>query len=264
MDTLITRYGGAALITGASSGIGKAFAEELAPLGFNLVLNARRGQLLEELKETLESNHGISVIIVEKDLTESDAADFIFNTVQENNMEIGLLINNAGFGGHGTFTSKEINHELRMIDLNCKAPIALTYKFLPDMKKRKKSGLIFVSSVLGKIPAPLMSTYAATKAFEYSFANSLHGELKSDGIDVLALLPGTTETEFFSANDIGRSVSFPSATPNEVAITGLRSIGKKPYVIHGMFNKLGINLSQVVPKRWLTQINHKFMRDKYK
>ncbi len=262
MDTLKLRYGPVALVTGASSGIGSAFAEELAARGFGLVLVARRGDRLEKIKKDLEHRFGVTALIIVQDLTAPRAARRIRETVQKSGWEISLLINNAGFGSQGEFDQLNLDNELNMVDLACRVPVELTHGFIQGMKERRRGGIIFVSSVLSQFPSPYMATYAAGKAFEFSFANSLHGEGKAHGIDVLALLPGTTDTEFFQVAKSHRRISMPKADPRAVARTALRALGKKPYVVHGWTNKISVFMSRYLLTRWLIGLVRLYMKPK--
>lgn len=244
-------YGPAALVTGASSGIGKAFAEQLAERGFDLVLAARRMELLLVVQNDLQSRFGVKVLPLAQDLCDRDAAEKIYEQTRSAGMEIGLVINNAGYGSYGEFDELNVDSELAMIDLSCRATAAITHRFIPDMKTRGKGGIVFVSSVLSQFPTPFMGTYSAVKTFEFAFANALHGELKSYGIDVLALLPGTTRTEFFAVAKVQREFSFPKATPQRVVRTALSALGKKPYAVDGATNKFLVFIARFLPMRWL-------------
>lgn len=260
MNNLKLCYGPAALVTGASSGIGRAFAEELAARGFDLVLVARRGDRLEKIQKDLESRFGVSVLPMVQDLTAPHATRRICDEVQKSGWEIGLLINNAGFGSQGEFDTLNLENELAMVDLACRVPVELTHRIAPGMKQRRRGGIIFVSSVLSQFPSPYMATYAAGKAFEFSFSNSLHGEWKAYGIDVLALMPGTTDTEFFQVAKSQRRISMPKADPRAVARTALRALGKKPYVVHGWTNKISVFMSRYLLTRWLICLVRLYMK----
>ncbi|HOL96293.1 MAG TPA: SDR family NAD(P)-dependent oxidoreductase, partial [bacterium] len=163
MNTLKRKYGPAALVTGASSGIGRAFAEELAARDFDLVLVARRGGRLEQIKNDLEARFGISVMPIVQDLTASGAVRRVCEEIQKSGWDIGLLINNAGFGSQGEFDTLDLENELTMVDLACRVPVELTHRLVPGMKQRRRGGIIFVSSVLSQFPSPYMATYAAGK-----------------------------------------------------------------------------------------------------
>ncbi len=162
-------------------------------------------------------------------------------------------MNNAGYGSYGTFESLPLESELAMIDLACRAMMELTYRWIPDLKRRGRGGIIFLSSIVSQFPSPYMATYSAGKAFDFALANALYGELRPQGIDVLGLLPGTTATEFFEVAGMKR-MDFLKATPPQVVQTALRALGRKPYVIHGYVNKLLVFFTKFLPMRWLIRI----------
>ncbi|MBN2327660.1 MAG: SDR family oxidoreductase [Candidatus Omnitrophica bacterium] len=254
MDSFLQKYGPAALITGASSGIGKSFADLLAGRGFDLLLVARREERLQAVRSDLQSRFGVQVHILVQDLTEPGAAGRIYDFAAENNLQIGLLINNAGYGSYGEFDRLNLDSELKMIDLACRAMAELAHRFIPDMKRRGRGGVIFLSSVVSRIATPYMANYSAGKAYEFALANALHGELKPYGIDVLALLPGTTDTEFFDIAQMKRNASFLKRTPRQAAQTALRAIGKRSYVIDGVVYKLFIFIARLIPTRLMIRL----------
>ncbi len=236
--TTLTRYGTTALVTGASSGIGKAYAQALAAEGLNLVLVARRKLLLDELAAALKSSHGVEVHTIAQDLSENDAADKVADTVATLGLEIDILINNAGFGSYGLFDELPLDRELEMIQLSCRAPVALTHKFLGGMKQRGRGAVVFLSSVAGTFAVPYMSTYSATKAFPLFFAQSLYGELAGSGVDVLAVAPGDTSTEFRESASFHKSMPSPVRTAEDVAANTFRKLGRTPLIVDGIANKL--------------------------
>lgn len=185
-----------ALITGASSGIGKELARIHAAKGGNLVLVARRTDSLEELKSELESKHEVKVTIFSQDLSEPHAAKKVFDFIQKSGIEIEYLMNNAGFGGHGEFVDRPIEKDLEMIQLNVSALVELTHLVLQDMKARRSGKILNTASTAGFLPGPLQTTYFATKAFVVSFTKGLAYELRNSGITVTALCPGPVKTEF--------------------------------------------------------------------
>lgn len=186
-------YGPIALVTGASSGIGLAFAEELASRGLDLVLTARRTGHLEALAERLQSTFGIRVRIIGADLSDPDApARLLEDTANE---DIGLLISNAGFNIKGAFESKDASAMARMLTVNCHAPMQLAHGFLLRLKTRGHGGILFTASVEGLIGCPYSTAYSASKALVISLGEGLWGEMQGTGIDVLTLCPGATESE---------------------------------------------------------------------
>ncbi len=187
-----------ALITGASSGIGKAFAQELAARKTNLVLVARSEEKLKQLAKQLQEQHKIQVDIIVKDLTEPNAAASVFNTTKEKGLSIDLLINNAGFGSYGDFAESDGERQVKIVQLNILALVDLTHKFLPLMRQRRSGSIINVSSITAFQPIPYVAVYAASKAFILSFSEALWAENRQYGVRILVTCPGPIETNFFA------------------------------------------------------------------
>lgn len=193
-----------ALITGASSGIGAAFAERLAAKRYHLVLVARRTERLDELAARLRQEHGIEVEVITADLTET--ADLLrVEARAAAEPKIDLLVNNAGVGSHGAFATLDPDREEREIRLNVVALVRLTRAALPGMIERGRGGIINVASVAGFLPGPFSATYGATKAYVISFSEALYEELRGTGVRVQALAPGFTKTEFQDAASVSKS-----------------------------------------------------------
>jgi len=186
-----------ALITGASAGIGAAFARELAARQTHLVLVARSQDKLQDLANSLKNQHQIQVDIIAQDLTEPNATETIFQTVQQFGRPIDLLINNAGIGDYGDFAESDRMLQLKMVQLNIATIVDLTHRFLPGMRQRRTGGVINMSSVAGFQSMPYFSIYAATKAFLLSFSEALWAENHSYGVHVLAVCPGPAGIHFF-------------------------------------------------------------------
>ena len=258
----LKRYGTTALVTGASSGIGKSYARAIAKDGLNLVLVARRKALLDELAAQLKAEYGVEVLTIAQDLTEIDAADKVYEAVQQAGLEVDLLVNNAGFGTHGVFDELDLERELDMINLSCRLPVALTHKFIAAMKQGKRGAVIFLSSVAGTMPVPFMSTYSATKAFPLFFAESLYGELAGSPIDVLAVAPGDTTTEFRETADLSNKFPIPPRSAEDVVATTFDALGKKPSVIDGGVNKMSAFFMGLLPNKMLIKNNAKLWRVK--
>src|SRR4028119_925016 len=197
-----------ALITGASAGIGAAFAQELAARQTNLVLVARSEVKLQQLAQQLQEQYKIQVDVIVQDLTEPKAAKTVFDIVTEKGLTIDLLINNAGFGEYGDFAELNGEQQVKMIQLNILALVDLTHHFLPGMRQRRSGGIINMSSVAAFQPMPYFSVYAATKAFVLSFSEALWAENYRYGVHVLAVCPGPTETNFF------QEAGFPATLVN--------------------------------------------------
>jgi uncharacterized protein len=247
-------FGKWALITGASAGIGVAFAKELATGGTNLVLTARRKDRLEELARGLAANYRINTEVIAADLADANAPEQIFAFTKEKNIEIELLINNAGFGQYGEFHSIEKRRLLDMVQVNCSAVVLLTHLFLPQMIQRKRGDVLILASTASFQAVPYISTYAATKAFDLLFAEGLAEEMKPYGIRVCALCPGSTESEF--AVVAGQEKFKRNAeTAEKVARTGLKALAAgKSYVISGLGNYFGAHGERLVPRRFVTKI----------
>ncbi|NBR15594.1 MAG: SDR family oxidoreductase [Crocinitomicaceae bacterium] len=185
-----------ALVTGASSGIGKELARIHASKNGNLVLVARRVEELEALKTELESKYKVQVTVFPQDLTKENAAQNVYDFTNSKGIEIEYLFNNAGFGGQGNFVDRPLSKDIEMINLNVKALVELSHLYLQDMKKRKSGRILNTASTAGYLPGPLQATYFATKAFVVSFTQALAQELKQHNITVTALCPGPVKTEF--------------------------------------------------------------------
>ncbi len=210
-----------ALITGASSGIGKAFAHIHAEKGGDLVVVARSEAKLNALKAALEGKHGAEVHVIGKDLTEPDAAREVYDEVKRAGIKIDYLINNAGFGGRGKFHEREWAQDLAMINLNIVALTALTRFFLPDFVARNEGRILNVSSTAALMAGPLQAVYYATKAYVTSFSNAVAEELHDTNLTVTALMPGATETEFASTSGMDKTRLFDNTfSAREVAKKG--------------------------------------------
>jgi hypothetical protein len=191
LDTYAERW---ALVTGASSGIGAAFARMLAGRGMHLVLVARREDRLKELAEELDTRHGTQCEIIPADLSEPGKATDLFETISSRGIDVELLVNNAGFGFVGTVDDTDTDRMLQMIQLNITALTELTYLLIPGMLERGHGGVINVSSLAAFQPVAYMPTYSAGKAYVLHFSEALWAECRERGVTVLALCPGTTET----------------------------------------------------------------------
>ena len=184
------------MVTGASSGIGREFARQLAAMGMNLILVARRKALLDQLGSEISQLHGIQARPVPLDLSTAGAAQKLKSSLTAENIKVRLLINNAAFGRWGFFDSSPIEVYEKMIQLNATAVVSLCHIFLPDLKSFPSSLIVNVSSQAAYNAVPYMAVYAASKAFVSSFSQALYQECKDSGIIVHTLVPGPTATEF--------------------------------------------------------------------
>jgi uncharacterized protein len=231
--------GKTALITGASSGIGAAFARALAARRMNLILVARSQAKLRALADELAGQQAIHTEVIAADLSREGAAQEILAQTDQRRRTVDLLINNAGFATFGAFDGLALDRELEEVRLNVAAVVALTRLFLPGMLARRAGGVINLASVVGFHPAPYMAVYGATKAFVLSFTEALWAECRGRGVRVLALCPGPVETPFFGTAKMeheaaGGPKTFAGRkdTPEHVVAVGLRALERgRSYVI---------------------------------
>ena len=206
-----------ALITGASAGLGAEFARYHASKGGDLIITARREEVLQKLKTEIEGTHGVKVHVIAVDLGSSGGAEALHQAVQKTGETVSILINNAGFGGHGIHIERDLADEQAMIDLNVKALVSLTHMVGNDMVKSGGGKILNVSSTAGFMPGPLQAVYFATKAFVTSFSQAIDEELRAKGVTCTALCPGGVATEFFEVANLGKS---KLATPASCAKHG--------------------------------------------
>jgi uncharacterized protein len=244
----------ATLITGASSGIGEEFARRLAAENHDLVLVARSEKALHELCDELMLEHKITAHYVVLDLTEDDADLRLFDETEKHRFEIEWLINNAGFGAYGDFSKLDLEGEKRMIDLNIRALIALTHRYLPAMRERRSGVIINVSSAAGFQPIPFLANYSATKAFVNSFSEAIAEENKPYNVTVLALCPGSTRTNFQKVAGMEDALQVKGQqTAAEVVGTALDAVRRgRTKVVSGWSNYLVSVLVGFVPNRAIT------------
>ena len=228
----LKRYGDWALVTGASAGIGMAFAHRFAAEGLNLALVARRTERLDKLAAELGGRHGIRSRVISQDLAAEGAAERVAEAVRD--LDVGVLVNNAGFSAAGRFERVPRDKHVEMIRVNCVAVAALTHVFLPPMKSRGRGAIIIVASAAAYQPLGLAATYGATKAFDLMFGEALWAENQGTGVDVLVVSPGPVETEF---QTVAGETPHPGATPDSVVEVALAALGKKPSVVAGVANK---------------------------
>ena len=240
------------LITGASQGMGLHMAEECASLNRNVLLVSLPNENLQKLSLEIKEKYGVQSAYFEIDLTEKDSAKNIFNWVKKNNYSIDFLINNAGFGGVGSFEDYSIEYIEKMIDLNIKATTNLTHYFIPDLKKNSPSYILNNASMIANFPCPYKSIYAASKVYVKYFTEALRVELKAHGISVSLLQPGATPTNDVVKNQINNGGFFAriSVTKvSEVAKKAIRdTLNGKPIIIPGWKNRMSLRALKIVPK----------------
>jgi uncharacterized protein len=256
--------GKVALITGASSGIGKAFAQELASVGMNLVLVARSKNKLEKLKEELTKKYSIQVDAIPIDLTHEKAPLTLYNETQKRELSIDLLINNAGFGSYGEFETLSLERETNQIKLNVLALVRLTHLFLPQMQSRGEGAVVHVASTSAFQPTPYMAVYGATKAFVLSFSEALWAENQKKGVRILALCPGPTQTDFFHVVGAEEPAVAKKLLPNMVVKKALKALEKgKPYVIPSFSVYILAQLPRLVSRSMTARISKKVLQPQH-
>ncbi len=239
-----------ALVTGASSGIGLAFARALHASGERLILVARRGDRLQELARELGGDKQAEVMVA--DLTAPGAIPSLTAAVAARGFTVDLLVNNAGLGHTGRFEEEPRETVLRMIDLNVRALVELTHALLPAMVARGRGRIINVASNAAFQPVPFLTVYAATKAFVLSFTEGLASELAGTGVRVQALCPGLTRTEFQTVAEPGPGLliaKMPAMSAEDVVACSLRALeGRRLRVVAGFSNRLLAALESFVPR----------------
>jgi len=244
-----------ALVTGASSGIGWALAEQLAGYGANLVLTSRRADRLKELANAVTARYKIQTQIFPADLTRPQAPGEIFRFTEQKGLLIELLINNAGFGAYGEFRKVEVQRFLDMVQVNVASVVHLTHLFLPPMVERRSGYILIVASTAAFQPVPYISTYAATKGFDLLFAEGLAEEVRQHGVRVCALCPGSTVSEFNDVANQPPRMAGPQEPNEKVARVGLQALAEgKPRVISGARNWLSVEAQRLAPRRLVTRV----------
>ena len=250
---------GTALITGASVGIGRAFAQRAAADGADLVLVARREDALQELAADLRERFDIRVAVIPADLSLPGAAAALVAEVETRGLQIDTLVNNAGLGAHGNLAVTDVALASTQIAVNITALTELTALLLPGMLERNTGAIITIASTAAFQPVPHFAVYAATKAYVRSFTIALWGELHGTGVRALAVCPGATSTEFFAV--AGASGVGTFRTPEQVVGAALRALHRgKASVVDGAMNAFTARIAQRLPERLATAIAERAMR----
>ncbi len=243
-----------ALITGASMGIGEAFADALAARGYDLALVARSGDALERIAERIHAARGVRVEPICADLELRESVGKVGDDVEARLGGVDLLVNNAGFGAYGAFDTIELERNTGQVRLNAEALVALTYRFAPAMLARGKGGIINVASTAAFQPVPYMAVYGATKAFVLSFSEALAEEFRGRGVRVLAICPGVTQTNFFKTAQVSSQLG-PIRTPAQVVQTALRAYDfGLTYVVDGPANWLVALTPRIAPRAVVARV----------
>lgn len=241
------RYGPVALVTGAPSGIGWAFAEALAAKGFDLVLVARRVERLDDLAAKLTKAHGVHAKVCQIDLAEPTAAQQILEATLS--LDVGLVVSNAGFGMKGEHAANDPVAMADMLMVNCNVPMQLAHGFIPRLRKRGKGGLILTSSIEGLMGCPYSVAYSSTKALVNALGEGLWAELQPEGIDVLTLCPGATESEAAGKQGMDISTLKNVMRADEVAQLTLENIRNGPLYFSSEYYKANFDKLLSLPRR---------------
>lgn len=243
------------LVTGASSGIGEAFARKLAGMGKNLILVARSREKLESLAQELSAEHAIRARAIVSDLARPSAAQAVYAETESMGWAVDLLINNAGFSKAGAFTELSFDVQVDMLRLNVNALMELSRLYLPSMRQRGRGGIIQVASNAAFQPIPYMSVYAASKAFVLRLSEALAEEVREESVTVMALCPGATATGFWEVAGLWERHQRWMHTPERVVDVALKGFERrKLWVMPGPGNRLVAFLaSRLAPHRVVTR-----------
>ncbi|UOQ97021.1 SDR family oxidoreductase [Hymenobacter sp. 5317J-9] len=240
-----------ALITGASSGIGRELATCFAQDKFNLVLVALEPDLLNQAASELRQQFGVEVTTIAKDLFKRDAPFEVYNEIKQQGLQIDVLVNDAGQGQYGTFDTTDINRELDIIQLNIGAYVVFAKLYLQEFKARNEGKILFVGSIAGELPGPLQAVYHGTKAFVNSFVESIQEENKDSNVTITNLLPGITKTDFFNKAHMTQAKNVAEGQgmePADVAKEGYKALMKgESRIIAGVMNNVQVGFSKVMP-----------------
>ncbi len=265
MDKLQHKYGPWALIAGGSEGLGASFAEQLAQRGLNLALVTRSADLLDTLAQRLSQRYGVQTLTITQDLSVEGAAATIDRQTED--LDLGLLIYNAGYPASGGFFDIPLEDHLRELGTNVRSPLELTYLIGQRLVARGRGGIILISSLSSAFGSALISNYAATKAYDLILAEGLWEELRGRGVDVLAALPSAIATPNYLENqqrDGSRNVVAPML-PEDVARETLAALGKGPSVVPGRVNRLqAFFMRRVLPRTAAIRLMGSVMRRMYR
>lgn len=255
-----------ALVTGASDGIGLEFCRILADRGYDLILVARRKDKLNDIGKSLTAAKGITCTVISADLSKPQAAQKLFQTTQKKNLQVDLLINNAGLLHNGLFTELDLGAQENMIRVNILALTSLTHLFANDMAARGGGHILNLASLAAWTPIPSQNVYAATKAYVLSFSQALHNELQAagTGVVVTALCPGYTATKMMDNPDQGGKLMIPDGlmqSAEDVARLGINAcLAGKPTLIPGFSNRMTAWMTRLFSKMTLARIAGSFYR----
>jgi uncharacterized protein len=258
------RYGSWAIVAGASEGLGAAYAEELAARGLNLILIARRSELLQTLASQLSQKYNVEIKTIILDLSASDAAEKILSQVS--NVEIGLMVYNAAFSAIGPFLERPLEDHLKEIHTNAFTPLRLIYFLTGQMLLRGRGGIVLMSSLSAFQGSAYISTYAATKAFNIVLAEGLWEEWRGRGVDALVCVSGAVRTPGYVASEPERTGGLGDMTmkPYQVVQEALKALGRQPYVIPGHMNRVAsFVMRHLLPRTLAVKMMGRILRRMY-
>jgi short-subunit dehydrogenase len=251
--------GSVALVTGASSGIGAAFATELASRGADLVLVARSADQLTARAKQLSSKHQVQAHVITADLAVPRAAEQVRDEVERRGLQVDLLVNNAGFGSAGRFDELAAERLRREIAVDVSAVVDMTHAFLPGMVARRKGGVINIASVAAFQPSPYMAVYSAAKAFVLSFSQALWAEQRGNGVRVTAVCPGPVRTNFASALGTRQPEMGQLRSPQQIAREGLLAFERGRFAVTPGFGNKLLHVVQWLPRRLVLTMGRRFL-----
>ena len=249
------------LITGGTSGIGLELAKLFANDGYNLIIVARDENELNTTAGELKQQYNVDVVTISKDLFYPGNAFELYDEIKSKNLDIEILVNDAGQGVYGEFLDTDINREINIINLNITSLVVLTKQFVKDMVEKGSGKVLNLASIAGTVPGPLQSVYHGTKAFVLSFSEAIRNELKDTGVSVTALLPGATDTDFFNKADMQQAKIVAEgklASPADVAKDGYKALMEgDDKIVSGFKNKMQVAMSNIMPDEALASQMHK-------
>jgi len=250
MSTIDLR-GNTALVTGASAGIGEAYAEGLAARGCDLVLVARRRQRLEELAGRLTAEYGVRCHVIAVDLGDADAASYVLDKTRRFGIEVDVLVNNAGFATYGRIDDVAAARDRSQVLVNSASMVDLCHAFVPGMIERRHGIVLNLSSIAAFQAVPFMAVYGATKAFNLSFTEALWRETRGTGVRVMAVCPGATATEFFDVVGNDEETLFGKPIPASAVVdASIRALRRdRPSMVVGTFNRVTTWLPRLLPRK---------------
>jgi uncharacterized protein len=258
------RYGSWGIVAGASEGLGAAYAEELAARGLNLVLIARRSELLQSLASELSTKYNVETKIIALDLAASDAVEQIAGHTKD--IEIGLLVYNAAFSAIGPFLERPLDDHIKEINTNAFTPLKLIYLFAQQMLARGRGGIVLMSSLSAFQGSAYISTYAATKAFNIVLAEGLWEEWRERGVDVLVCVSGAVKTPNYVASEPVQTGGLGDMTmhPDQVVQEALKALGRQPYLIPGRINRISsFVMRHLLPRKAAVKFMGRILRGMY-